>query len=284
MQHQHTMIVLALYSKNDFMSAYKEETATWIDKTLAGVVIVLTAVIAMMPTPKVNLSAATLATLAALLCTLFVLVMLRSGWLIDVFLTKCRLPWVVAISAVLGAVFGKHDWLVSALAWSLLAAGAWLALLVSLNVGCFIARVVLWPALMLAKWLSRKPARVQRGSYASTSTRGSIVSAPRRYSAGAARSGPVYAAAGAATGCADGSPAWGMLDPMNAMNLLPPIHETTSFPLVNTNGMPMIEGSMIDVTNHSYGDPAPIFEATPIYDYTPSCDYSNNDFGGGFDF
>lgn len=257
------------------MSAYKE---TWVEKAVAGTVIALTAIIAMLPVPKVNLASVAPAALTVLLvlATLGALLVLRTGLLANALLTRCKLTWFVAASAALGALLGKHDWLTSALAWALLAAGAWLALLLTLMIGSLVSRIVLSPAFWLARQLGFEPVRPRGGWYASP--------APRRYSAPARYSGAGYAAAaGAATGYAAGQ-AWDMLDPMNPMN---PIPTPAASPVVELNnpttGMPMLKDTPVDAIGHTYCDPAPIFEPAPIYDYSSNC--GGGSFGGGgFDF
>lgn len=273
------------------MSAYKEETEMWVDKALALAVITLPIGIALMPVPEVDLESVAL-TIFAALAVLAMLFVLRSGWLANALMTKGKFKFTlfVAASAVMGALLGTHAWLPSALAWGLLGAGAWLALLLCLVVGRLISLVVLWPVLWLARHFSFESAPTHCGSYASP--------APRRYSAPADSSAGYAAAAGAATGYAAGQ-VWGdmsdPLDPMNPLNPLSPAAQqhaqmleqmqepTRMFPLVNpTNGIPMSSDGGVDDFGHAYGDPAPVFE-TPSYDYSNnSCGGCNT--GGGFDF
>src|SRR5450830_522609 len=195
---------------------------------------------------------------------------------------KYRFTWFVAALAALaalGAIFGQHGGLASALAWAVLGAGAWLALLVCLVVCRLISRVVLW----LARQLGFGHSQARCSSYASPAPRRSTVSAPRRYNESSGYSGAGYAAAAAGVGVA----AWGdMHDPLAAAQAqqLEQMHQEPQrmFPLVNTNGISMSSDSGVDDLGHTYGDPAPVFE-------TPSYDYSNNfgggcNTGGGFDF
>lgn len=190
-----------------------------------------------------------------------------------------RFTWFVAACAALGAVLGKGDWLVNALAWAMLAAGAWLTILLTIVVTSLISRIAIW----LARQLGFGHSQARCSSYASPAPRRSTVSAPRRYNESAGYSGAGYAAAAAGVGVA----AWGeMHDPLAAAQAqqLEQMHQEPQrmFPLVNTNGISMSSDSGVDDLGHTYGDPAPVFE-------TPSYDYSNNfgggcNTGGGFDF
>lgn len=184
-----------------------------------------------------------------------------------------RFTWFVAASALLGAAIGKGDWLVNALAGAMLAACAWLAILLTLVACGLIARAVIG----LARLLGFGHSQARCSSYASPTPRRSPVSAQRSYS-------------GAATGYAAGQ-AWDMHDPSDPLNQLAAQQHAQQlaqmqepqpqrmFPLVNpSTGATMSSDSGIDDTGHIYCDPSPIFE-TPSYDYG-----NNNSCGGGFDF